>query len=119
MEKKVTRVEQIAAVGGALVITAVIATGGWLARQHNEAAAVRAAQRAETLRIQRAMLAAARGAEAAWIATTPLEVRTRQQEEVLREFRAAEAEMLRQQTLARLAREAREANVESPKETGR
>ena len=107
MEKKVTGVEQIAAVGGALVITVLISAGGLLAVQHTEAAAVRASQRAEALRIQQAMLAAARGAEAARVATTPPEVRARQQEAALREFQAAEAEMLQQQTLARLAREAR------------
>jgi hypothetical protein len=119
MEKQVMRVEQVAAVCCALVVAGLVAAGGFLAVQHTEAAAVRAQQRAESLRIQRAMLNAAEGAHAAWIATTPPEVRARQQEAALREFQAAEAELLQQQTLARLAREARAASVASQKETGR
>jgi hypothetical protein len=83
MEIRVGSIERIAAVCGAVLITAVIAAGGLLARQHTEASAVRASRRAEALRIQQAMLAAARGAEAARGATTSPEMRARQQEEAL------------------------------------
>jgi hypothetical protein len=137
-KKQETRVEQVAAVCGAMVIAAVMGTGAWLAQQHSRGAALRAAhdatvraaqdaalreaQRAESLRIRRVMLEAARNAEAAWIATTTPEERARQKEAALREFQAAEAEMLQQQTLARKAREARAASAASSvpqTETGR
>jgi hypothetical protein len=119
MEKQVTRVEQFAAMFGAMAITALVGTGAWLALQHSQAAALRATQRAESLRVQRVMLEAGQSAQAAWIATTPPEVRARQKEAALREFQAAEAEMQQQQTLARLAREARAASAVPQKETGR
>jgi hypothetical protein len=119
MQRQALWIEQIAAVTGAIVITGLVGAGGLLALQHTEAQAVRAKQRAESLRIQRVMLDAAQRANAAWIATTPPDVRARQQEAALREFHAAEAELLQQQTLARRAREARTASAVAQKETGR
>lgn len=85
----------------------------------SEAEATAAAQRAEVERIRRALLQSAEAAERASIATTSPEVRQAQKDAAMREFQAAEAEMLTQQSLAKRAREARLTGLPAPENQGR
>ncbi|MFM9916293.1 MAG: hypothetical protein ACKVOX_10835 [Rhizobacter sp.] len=71
-------------------------------------------QRAEAERIRKAFIRAAEAAEQAARATTPPDVLQARKDAALREFQAAEAEMLMQQTLARQVREARRAGAVMP-----
>lgn len=96
-------------IAAGLTVLAALATTAVVVYRWRDAERATALQRAETERTRKAFIQAAEAAERAAAATTPPEVLQARKDAALREFRAAETEMLLQQTRARLAREERQA----------
>ena len=99
-----------------VVLCAIAALAIVVAAAHrlSDDKAAAAAQRAEAQRIRKSFVEAAEAAERAGLATTPPEVLKARKDASIREFQAAEAEMLLQQTRARQAREARGTDTVPP-----
>ncbi|MDO9313883.1 MAG: hypothetical protein Q7T97_04985 [Burkholderiaceae bacterium] len=106
-------------VAAAACMVAVLLAVGFVVDRAREKQAAAVAQRAEAERIRKALIQAAEAAERALIATTPPKVRQAHKDAALREFQAAEAEMLMQQTRARRAREARGGGAVADEKEGR